>query len=113
LSEVALAPPPPPPQPAKQIFHIGGRILPPAKIKDVRPIYPQVALTAHREGIVIIEAILDERGHVSSTRVLRSEPFLDAAALAAVRQWVYTPTLLNGVPVSVAMTVTVEFRLQR
>ena len=46
------------------------------------------------------------------TKILRGIPLLNESALAAVRQWVYTPTLLNGVPVPVIMTVTVNFRLQ-
>jgi protein TonB len=105
---------PPPPQPVPpRIVKIGGGIDPPVKIRGVSPVYPKIALTAGIQGTVVLEAILDERGHVRSTRVLESVPLLDAAAIQAVRQWVYTPTRLNGVPVSVAMTVTLEFRLQR
>jgi periplasmic protein TonB len=48
---------------------------------------------------------------VQDARVLRSIPLLDAAALDAVKQWEFTPTLLNGVPVPVIMTVTVQFTL--
>ena len=51
-------------------------------------------------------------GKVQNARVLRSIPLLDQAALDAVKQWEYTPTLLNGVPVPVIMTVTVQFTLQ-
>lgn len=61
---------------------------------------------------MIIDAVIDEQGRVTSTRVLRSIPLLDEAALAAVREWAYTPTLLNGVPVPVVMTVTVRFSLR-
>jgi protein TonB len=64
------------------------------------------------EGVVIIEATIDPRGRVVNTMVLRGIPVLDEAALEAVRQWVYTPTLLNGVPTPIIMTVTVRFRLQ-
>ena len=60
---------------------------------------------------MIIEARIEGDGHVSDARVLRSIPLLDAAALDAVKQWQYTPTLLNGVPVPVIMTVTVNFTL--
>jgi protein TonB len=60
---------------------------------------------------VIVEATIDERGHVIDARVLRSVALLDGAALAAVRQWRYTSTLLNGVPVRVLMTVTFNFTL--
>jgi protein TonB len=61
---------------------------------------------------VIIEAIIGPDGRVQEAKVLRSIPLLDAAALDAVRQWQFTPTLLNGVPVPVIMTVTVNFTLQ-
>ena len=54
---------------------------------------------------------LDRTGIVSNAVVLRGDPLLDEAALAAVRQWIFTPTLLNGMPISVVMTVTVNFTL--
>jgi protein TonB len=63
------------------------------------------------QGIVILECRIDPRGEVVDVKVLRGVPLLDAAAVDAVRQWRYAPTLLNGVPVSVIMTVTVNFRL--
>jgi|TARA_Y100000031_G_C7944646_1_gene258686 protein TonB len=62
-------------------------------------------------GVVILEAVIGPDGRVRDVRVLRSAPLLDRAAIAAVRQWEYTPTLLNGVPVPVVMTVTVTFTL--
>jgi len=71
-----------------------------------------VAQAARLEGIVIIEATISSSGRVVDARVLRSSPLLDEAALAAVRQWRYTPTLLNGVPVPVIMTVTVQFTIK-
>lgn len=112
LREAAPAPPPPPP-PADPATprRIGGDIRPPAKIKDVAPEYPAIALAARAQGVVIIEATVSVEGRVVDARVLRSVPLLDDAALAAVRQWQYTPTLLNGVPVPVVMTVTVRFSL--
>jgi protein TonB len=64
------------------------------------------------EGVVIIEAVIGTDGRVQQARVLRSKPLLDEAALTAVRQWVFTPTLLNGVPVPLIMTVTVNFTLR-
>jgi protein TonB len=70
-------------------------------------------MDARVEGIVIIEAVIDDRGGVAETRILRGVPVLDDAALEAVRQWTYTPTLLNGVPTPVVMTITVTFRLQQ
>jgi TonB family protein len=62
-------------------------------------------------GIVILELTIGTDGRVTNARVIRSVPLLDQAALDAVRQWVFTPTLLNGVPVPVLMSVTVNFSL--
>ena len=67
---------------------------------------------AHAEGLVIIEATIDVHGNVTAVRVLRSQPLLEQAALDAVRQWKFTPTLLNGVPTPIIMTVTVNFTLR-
>jgi protein TonB len=55
--------------------------------------------------------LIDEQGHVPEARILRSIPLLDQAAIDAVRQWEFTPTLLNGQPIPVIMTVTVQFAL--
>ena len=89
---------------------VGGKIKAPVKIKDVAPVYPAMAQTAHVSGAVIIEATIGSDGKVIDAKVLRSVPLLDQAALDAVRQWEYTPTLLNGVPVPVVMTVTINFK---
>ena len=91
---------------------VGGKIKPPTKIKDVAPVYPAAAKTARVAGVVIIEATIGANGKVIDTKVLRSVPMLDQAALDAVRQWEYTPTLLNGKAVPVVMTVTINFKLQ-
>ena len=87
-------------------------ITPPRKIKDVKPVYPAIAQSARVQGVVIIEATIGPNGQVQEAKVLRSIPLLDQAALDAVKQWQFTPTLLNGVPVPVIMTVTVNFTLQ-
>ncbi|RPJ84760.1 MAG: energy transducer TonB, partial [Acidobacteria bacterium] len=105
------APPPPPPPPQAPV-RVGGNIKPPQKVKDVKPIYPAIAQSARVQGVVIIEATIGPNGRVQDARVLRSIPLLDQAALDAVKQWEFTPTLLNGVPVPVIMTVTVNFTLQ-
>ena len=91
---------------------MGGNIKPPQKVKHVNPVYPPIAQSARVQGIVIIEATIGPNGTVQDAKTLRSIPLLDQAALDAVRQWVFTPTLLNGVPVPVIMTVTVQFTLQ-
>jgi TonB family protein len=116
------APPPPPPagRPCGEgtvatigtPLRVGGGIKAPAKIRDVRPFYPPEAMSAKIQGVVIIEATLAEDGTVAAACVLRSVPYLDDAAVEAVRQWAFRPTLLNGMPVPVIMTVTVNFVLQ-
>lgn len=103
------APPPPPVKPVR----VGGDIREPKKLVDVAPVYPAIAAKAQLEGIVIIEATVGVNGRVQSATVLRGLPLLDEAALQAVRQWAYTPTLLNGVPTPIILTVTVTFRLRR
>lgn len=102
---------PPPPAPTKPLV-VGGQIRRPMKTRDVRPMYPSIAQAARVQGIVIIECTIGADGAVVDAKVLRSVPLLDEAALTAVRQWVFTPTLLNGVPHPVVMTVTVQFNLQ-
>lgn len=96
----------------REVLRIGGNIKAPERIHYVAPAYPEEAKENKIQGIVIIEAIVDESGHVASTKVLRSIAGLDQAAVDAVMQWVYTPTTLNGVPTPVLMTVTVNFTLQ-
>ena len=72
-----------------------------------------LAQAVRKEGVVILEAVIDARGNVTTVKVLRSIQLLDQAAVDAVRQWRFTPTLLNGEPVPIVLTVTVDFRLQR
>ncbi len=90
---------------------VGGNIRPPRKIYNVSPIYPADAQAAGIQGVVIMEIIIDKEGNVRDVEVVRSIPELDQAAVDAVWQWMYEPTLLNGAPVEVAMTVTVNFTL--
>ena len=105
-------PPPPIVSPTSPIrLHSG--MAAPRKVRDIIPIYPAMARTAHVQGVVILEAVIDSNGRVESARVLRSIPLLDEAALAAVRQWRFEPARLNGQPVPVVMTVTVNFALER
>ena len=108
-----LAPPPPPQPRAQEPIRPGGLIRPPTKVVHVAPEYPQIARASRIQGVVIIEATIDSRGNVASAAVLRSIPLLDQAALDAVRQWKFTPTLLNGTAVPVIMTVTVNFTLSQ
>jgi protein TonB len=99
------APPPP------QAVRVGGQIKEPKKLKHVNPAYPDIAKQARVQGVVILECTISPQGKVTDVKVLRGIPLLDSAAIEAVKQWVYSPTLLNGVPVPVIMTVTVNFRL--
>jgi protein TonB len=108
--------PPAPAQPEARVtpqlpLRIGQGVREPRKILDVPPVYPDIALRARIEGVVILEAVINERGTVERVKVLRSVPLLDAAAVEAVSRWRYTPTLLNGTPVSVLMSITVNFTL--
>jgi protein TonB len=105
-----LPPPPPPAPPAPVRLHSGIRA--PNKVLNVAPVYPELARRAGVEGIVILEATIDTQGQVVSATVLRSVPLLDQSAVDAVRQWKFSPALLNGVPVPVIMTVTVRFQLK-
>ncbi len=112
---VNIGPPPPapaPPAPQRPAFvRPGGDIKTPTKIHHVAPVYPAIAQQAKVEGNVILEATIGTDGRVKDLRVLSSKPLLEQAAIEAVRQWRFTPTLLNGVPVPILMTVTVNFRL--
>lgn len=112
-SAEALTPPPPRLEPADRApVRVGGGVRPPTKIHHVAPVYPQMAMQARVEGIVIISATIDVNGAVVDTAVLGGRPLLVPAALDAVRQWRFTPTMLNGEPVPVVMTVTVNFQLR-
>lgn len=86
-------------------------VRPPFRTRHVPPAYPPEAIAAHLQGVVILEARVEPDGHIQHARVLRSIPALDQAALSAVMQWEFAPTLLNGAAVPVLMTVTVQFSL--
>jgi protein TonB len=107
LDGVPKEEPPPPDKPVR----VGGQIKAPRKVRDHAPAYPEVAKQARVEGVVVLEAVISPDGRVTEVKVLRGSPLLDDAAVNAVKSWVYSPTLLNGVPVPVVMTVTVSFKL--
>ncbi len=92
-------------------IRVGREVKPPTKVTDVRPIYPDEARAAGIQGVVILEVRIEADGRVGQARILRSIPALDEAAIDAVRQWQFQPTLLNGVATPVVMTVTVQFSL--
>jgi len=92
---------------------VGGNIRVPKKLVDVKPVYPESMRAAGREATVKIDAVIGKDGTVSFARVLNADihPDFAIAAVDAVRQWKFSPTLLNGVPVDVAMVVSVAFNL--
>jgi TonB family protein len=92
-----------------EAVRIGREMKTPTKIKDVRPIYPAIAQAARAQGTVVLEATIGPDGKVADTRVVRSVPLLDQAAIDAVRQWEYTPTRVKGKAVPVVMTITINF----
>jgi periplasmic protein TonB len=103
---------PPPQQPAaKRILRVGSNLKAPRQILSVQPEYPELARQAHIWGAVVVTAVIDERGNVVRAHALSGHPLLIPAALKAVLQWRYEPTLLNGTPVAVEMEVTVHFNL--
>ena len=115
-SDIVSVPDAPPPAPVittpEKPVRLHSGIRTPDKVVNVAPIYPEVARAARREGVVILETVIDAAGNVTSVRVLRGDPLLDQAALDAVQQWKFKPATLNGEAIPVVMTVTVQFKLQ-
>jgi protein TonB len=96
----------------KAPVRVGGRVKEPTLITRVEPRYPPLAVQTHMTGVVVIDAIIDERGNIVEAKVVSGPPLLIQAALDAVRQWKYQPTYLNDEPVPVQLNVNVQFRLQ-
>jgi len=111
-SGLRVEPPAPPPPAAPQPpIRLRSGMEPPRKTVNVLPRYPSSAQTARIEGAVVLDAVIDATGRVTDVRVIRSIRLLDQAAIDAVREWRFTPTLLNGNPVPILLTVTVQFKL--
>jgi protein TonB len=104
----SLAPPAPP---KSAVVRVGGDVKAPQLLKQTKPDYPPVARTAHVEGTVVIDAVIDKNGNVVSEHAVSGPGLLVSSALDAVKQWKYQPTYLNGQPVDLAMQVTVDFQL--
>ena len=106
---VVEGPPPPPPPVPQGPVRIGGQVSAPALVKRVEPIYPAIAQAAAIDGIVILDAIVDEHGRIQSLKILRGHPLLAKAAIAAVEQWEYEPLKLNGTATPFELTVSLWF----
>jgi len=116
LGGVPSAAPPPPPPPPKAVatpqrIRVGGNVQAANLINQVRPVYPPLAKQARISGTVELSAIIGKDGRVQDLKVVRGHPLLVQAALDAVKNWVYKPTLLNGEPVEVSTTIDVNFTL--
>ncbi len=102
---------PPPPKEAPKRIRVGGQVQTAKLVNKVTPVYPPLAKQARIQGTVRLQAVIAKDGSVVELQVLSGHPLLVQAALDAVRQWRYHPTLLNGEPVEVVTTVDVIFTL--
>ncbi len=89
-----------------------SQVTAPKLVRRIEPQYPKTAMIARVRGVVIIEAVTDIYGNVKTTKVISGHPLLKNAAVAAVRQWIYEPYIVNGVPKPVVFTVTITFNLR-
>jgi len=115
LSDCAAAPAVAAAEPAaahRGPYRPGGDIREPVRIRSVAPVYPPLAVSARVAGRVVVDCVIDEEGRVTNVAVLEGHRLLDAAAVDAVRQWRYRPTLLNGVPIAIQLQVVVSFTLR-
>lgn len=92
-------------------IRLGGNVEEAKLIARIQPVYPVLAVQTRTQGNVILHAIIGKEGDVSELQVISGHPLLVEAALGAVRQWRYRPTLLNGFPVEVETTIAVSFVL--
>jgi TonB family protein len=97
--------------PPSDALKVGDVVKTPKKLVNVSPRYPDDALKAKVQGEVVLDVVVDATGVPTDVQVSQSVPMLDAAAIEAVKQWRYEPTLMNGVAVPVVMTVTLGFKL--
>jgi protein TonB len=95
----------------KKPLRIGGSIKQPRLLSGTAPIYPILAKQSHIQGVVVIEAIIDERGNVIEEHAVSGHPLLIPAAMKSVSQRKYEPTILDGEPTPVSLRVEVNFQL--
>ncbi len=112
VPEAVVLPPPPPPV-RRNPVRVGGDLQSAKLIRRVDPVYPPLAIKARVQGTVLLHATIGETGEIVDIQVLQGHPMLREAAVQAVRQWIYSPTLLNGEPVEVITEISVNFRLGR
>ncbi len=103
--------PPPPKAAAPSRIKQGGQVTAASIITQTHPVYPPLARQARIQGTVVLHAIIDKDGKVAQLEVVSGHPLLVQAALDAVKQWRYKPTLLNGDPVEVDTTIQVTFTM--
>lgn len=113
-----VAPPPPPPKPALETrktgpLAVGGDVQMAKLIRRIIPEYPAIASAARISGVVRLIGIIGKDGTIQNLQLVSGHPILARAAMDAVRQWVYKPTLLNGIPVEVVAPIEVNFSLQQ
>jgi protein TonB len=111
-------PPKEPPQAVKPVVEkppqritVSSVLVQASLIRKVTPVYPPLAKQAHVQGVVRLQAVIASTGQIQQLSVVSGSPLLIQAALDAVRQWEYRPTMLNGSPVEVLTTVDVIFTL--
>jgi protein TonB len=90
---------------------VGGDVQAGLLLHQVRPSYPPLAKAGHVTGVVKLAAIITCDGRVRDLTVISGHPLLVKAALEAVRQWLYKPTLLNGEPIEVKTVISLNFQL--
>src|SRR6202171_391641 len=104
---------PPPPKPAQQRIRQGGSVQAALLVNKVQPVYPPLARQTRISGTVRLHALISKSGTVESLEGISGHPLLVRAAMDAVQQWRYKPTLLNGEPVEVDTTIDVIFSLNQ
>ncbi|MGH9734646.1 MAG: energy transducer TonB [Candidatus Acidiferrales bacterium] len=102
-----------PAPPTQSVVRLSEGVMAGQLIHQVQPNYPQLARDLHLSGAVHLQAIIDTDGTIRDLEIVSGSPILSRAALEAVRQWRYRPTLLNGVPVEVETSITVNFVLSQ
>jgi protein TonB len=91
---------------------IGGDVKPAKLISSVSPVYPALAKNQHVSGDVRLDALIDANGRVTTMKIISGPTLLHQAAMDSLRQWKYQPAVLDGKPVPMHLTVTLQFRLQ-